>query len=119
MAKRTNHKPSLQPVAGVLKRHFTGHPVAGLITASREYPIPSRVDLERAIDELLGEFPRSRQLGIHVEYSHETLALGHLLGNHHSRVVIGPLQYEDVDVGDTLPARCLRQGLWLGKDGAI
>jgi DNA replication protein DnaC len=47
----------------------------------------------------------------------ETLNLGHLLGNHHSKVVLGPLQYEEIDVGEAEPARCVRRALWLAKDG--
>jgi hypothetical protein len=42
-----------------------------------------------------------------------------LLGNHHSRVVIGPLQYEEVDIGELLPIRCVRRALWLAKDGRL
>jgi hypothetical protein len=30
-------------------------------------------------------------------------------------VTIAPFQHEDIDVGDALPARCLRQGLWLSR----
>jgi hypothetical protein len=26
---------------------------------------------------------------------------------------IGPLRYDDIDVGEALPARCLRRALWL------
>jgi hypothetical protein len=33
--------------------------------------------------------------------------------NVHDAAVISPLQYEEVDIGKTTPARCLRQGLWL------
>jgi hypothetical protein len=108
-------KTSLQSAAAVLKRHFAGLNVANLITANREYPEPARVDLQRAIDELLPGFLRSRQLGIHAQYSHETLTVGHLLADDHSRVVIGPLQYEEVDVGEALTVRCVRRALWLAR----
>src|SRR5215471_5011758 len=30
-------------------------------------------------------------------------------------VDLGPLQYDDVDVGEVLPARCVRQALWLSN----
>jgi hypothetical protein len=115
--KKTSRPSTLPAAAGALKRHFRGVDVATLITASREYPIPARVDLQQAMDDLLPEFPGARQSGIHAEYAHETLTLGHLLGNHHSRVVIGPLQYEEVDIGDVLPVRCVRRALWLARDG--
>jgi hypothetical protein len=119
MARHTTRATGLPSAASALKRHFTGVPVEALITASREYPIPARVDLQRAVDELLPGFARAKQSGIHAEYAHETLTLGHLLGNHHSRVVIGPLQYEEVDIGEILPVRCVRRALWLARDGRM
>jgi hypothetical protein len=32
---------------------------------------------------------------------------------------LGPLQHDEVDVGDELPARCLKNGLWLARYGAL
>lgn len=115
--KAASQPVRLSPAASSLKRHFLGVDVAKLTTASREYPIPARVDLQRAIDELLPRFSAPKQFGLHVEHAHETLTLGHLLGNHHSRVVIGPLQYEEVDIGEVLPVRCVGRALWLARDG--
>ncbi len=111
----TSRRRGLETASTVLKRHFAGLDVARLITSNREYPTPARVDLQRAIDELLPQFSRGRQLGIHAEYSHETLTMGHLLANRHSPVVIGPLEYEEIDVGETLAVHCVRRALWLGK----
>jgi hypothetical protein len=115
--KSSSRSARLSPAASALKRHFTGVAMAKLITASREYPVPARVDLQRAIDELLPQFSAAKQSGLHVEHAHDTLSLGHLLGNHHSHVVIGPLQYEEVDIGEVLPIRCVKRALWLAKDG--
>src|SRR5215470_17287178 len=117
--RRNARAMSLESAASALKRHFVRLPIADIVTSSREYPIAARVDLQRAIDELLPGFSHARQLGIHAEFVHETLTVGHLLGNHHSRVVIGPLQYEEIDIGDTLAARCVRRALWLAKDGEL
>jgi AcrR family transcriptional regulator len=117
--RRGTRKTSLESAAAVFKRHFAGLNVANLITANREYPSPARVDLQRTIDELLPGFSRSRQLGIHVEYSHETLTVGHLLANLHSPVVVGPLQYDEIDVGEALTIRCVRRALWLARHGRL
>ncbi len=117
--RRGAPQAQLESAAGALRRHFGRHEVADLITANREYPIPARVDLQRAIDELLPGFPGSTQLGIHVEYAHETLTVGHLLANQHSQVVIGPLQYEEIDVGEVLAVQCVRRALWLARDGQL
>jgi hypothetical protein len=118
--KKPSSRPvRLSPAATSLKRHFAGVALAKLTTASREYPIPARVDLQRAIDELLPQFSAPKQSGLHVEHLHETLTLGHLLGSHHADVVIGPLQYEEVDLGEVMPVRCVKRALWLAKDGRL
>lgn len=102
-----------------LKRHFARRPLQDLITASRTFPITARVDVQLALDKMFAEHPKAKLLGVHTQYQHETLTIAHLLGNQHFPVVIGPLQNEEIDIGETLPARCLRQGLWLVQDGAV
>jgi len=102
-----------------LKRHFARRPLQDLITASRTFPITARVDVQLALDRMFAEHPKAKLLGVHTQYQHETLTIAHLLGNQHFPVVIGPLQNEEIDIGETLPARCLRQGLWLVQDGAV
>lgn len=57
-------------------------------------------------------------VGIHAEFGHETLTFARMSSRGHYTVFIGPLQHDEVDVGETLPARCLRHGLWLSRDGA-
>jgi len=32
---------------------------------------------------------------------------------------IGPLQHGDVNIGDPVPVRCLKNGLWLSKDHSL
>lgn len=102
-----------------LKRHFARRPLQDLITASRTFPVTARVDVQLALDKMFADHPKARLLGVHTQYQHETLTIAHLLGNQHFPVVIGPLQNEEIDIGETLPARCLRQGLWLVRDGAV
>lgn len=100
-----------------LKRHFGKRPLQDLITASRTFPVTARVDVQFALDKMFAEHPKAKLVGVHTQYQHETLTIAHLLGNQHFPVVIGPLQNEEIDIGETLPARCLRQGLWLVHDG--
>ena len=109
-------KPKVPLAATALKRHFGRRPLQDLITASRTFPITARVDVQLALDKLFTEHPKAKLLGVHTQYQHETLTIAHLLGNQHFPVVIGPLQNEEIDIGETLPARCLRQGLWLVLD---
>jgi hypothetical protein len=102
-----------------LKRHFGKRPLQDLITASRTFPVTARVDVQLALDKMFAKHPKAKLVGVHTQYQHETLTVAHLLGNQHFPVVIGPLQNEEIDIGETLPARCLRQGLWLVQDGAV
>ncbi len=112
-------KAPVSLVATALKRHFGRRPLHNLITASRTFPVTARVDVQLALDKLFAEYLKAKLLGIHAQYQHETLTMAHLMGSHHFPVVIGPLQHEEIDIGEALPARCLRQGLWLAQDAAV
>jgi hypothetical protein len=102
-----------------LKRHFGKRPLQDLITASRTFPVTARPDVQLALDKMFANHPKAKLLGVHTQYQDETLTVARLLGNQHFPVVIGPLQNEEIDIGETLPARCLRQGLLLVQDGAV
>jgi ATPase family associated with various cellular activities (AAA) len=111
-------KPALQLAEATLKRHFGKLHLHDLVTASRTFPITARVDVQQAVEKLLSTRPDAKLFGVHRQYSHETLTFANLMGNMHDPAVIAPLQYEEIDIGNLLPARCLRQGLWLsGSDG--
>lgn len=116
----TKAKKATVPLAETaLKRHFGRRPLQDLITSSRTFPITARVDVQLALDKMFAERPKAKLLGVHARYQHETLTIAHLLGNQDFPVVIGPLQNEEIDIGETLPTRCLRQGLWLAHDGTV
>jgi len=34
-------------------------------------------------------------------------------------VVVGPLQHEEIDIGESLPARCIKRGLWLARQDGL
>ena len=102
-----------------LSEHFGGIETSQIVTAARDFPITSRVDLQSALDDWFRDRPATRQLGVHMQMSHETPTLAQLLVPSPFGVVdIGPLQHDEVDVGDPAPVRCLKNGLWLSlQDG--
>ena len=102
-----------------LAKHFAGHRLERLATAARSFPIASRVDLQLAVDSFFAARAKPTLLGIHVMFGFETPTLAHLFSAGHFPVEIGPLQYDDVDVGDDTPARCLRNGLWLSSENGL
>ncbi len=116
MAK--SKKNGLPLAEAALKHHFR-KPLQDLVTSSRTFPLTARVDVQFALEKLFSQNSDAKLLGVHTQYQHETLTIAHLLGNQHFPVVVAPLQHEEIDIGETLPARCLRQGLWLAKEGAL
>jgi hypothetical protein len=72
----------------------------------QDFPPASRVDLQLALDEFFAQKHGTRRLGLNLP-DHPGLEIGiaQLLGAS-VNLDIGPLQYDDVDVGDALPARC-------------
>jgi hypothetical protein len=101
--------------ASVLREHFGEVALQDLVTATRTFPITSRVDLQRAMTRVFNEEYRARLVGVHAQYTHETLTVAHLLREENYPVLIGPLQHDEIEIGEVLPARCLRQALWLSS----
>jgi AAA+ superfamily predicted ATPase len=100
-----------------LKKHFKKSALHELVTAMREFPATARLDLQSAINEVLsGALQPQKMLGTHAPHSFETVTFSGLLVEGDSAVLVAPLQYDEVDVGEAIPARCLRQALWLCSD---
>src|SRR5262245_25329998 len=101
-------------VRSVLVEHFSSQPVDHLVTASRTYPVTSRVDVQRAFESRFNASPATHLVGVHAQFTHETLTVASLLTDGSHAAVVGPLQYEEIDIGESLPARCIKRALWLG-----
>ena len=106
---------NVQLVEDALRKHFVGYRLHQLVSASRVFPSSARVDVQNALERLLPERSGTRQYGVHRHYDHSTLTFSNLMGNAHDPAMIGPTQYEEIDIGNALPARCLRQALWLSQ----
>ena len=103
-------------VCATLAEHFGKMALHELVTATREFPLTARLDLQAALGEVLtGPLQPKKVLGIHAQYSHATVTFAQLLVDNEQPVLVAPLQYDDIDVGEAVPTRCLRNGLWLGK----
>jgi hypothetical protein len=101
-----------------LRDHFKGLELTDIVTAARDFPITSRVDVHTALDQLAGQ-RSGRLLGIHSPMNHETPTIAHLITRGPFPVDVGPLQHDEVDVGDAAPIRCLKNGLWLLRAGDV
>jgi hypothetical protein len=102
-----------------IKDHFNGIAMEEIATTARNFPLASRVDVQLAIDQFFRQRGNSTLLGIHSAIGHETPTLAHLFVRGPFPVDIGPLQHDDVDVGDQTPVQCLRNGLWLARESTM
>jgi ATP-dependent Clp protease adapter protein ClpS len=94
--------------------HFAGIPLDQLAATSRTFPGHMRADVQAGVDKLFSASPL-RFFGIHEEHRYETLSIATLSREGRNAPSITPAQYDDVDVGEGAPMKCLNNGLWLCK----
>lgn len=98
-----------------LLRHL-GVPAGEIATAARQFPITSRVDIQTGIEEILKGRSGTTLLGIVFPKHHPPPGLAELVAGSHFPIESGPLQHDDIDIGEAIPARCLKNGLWLSRE---
>lgn len=103
--------------AVMLSRHFEGLSENELTTTSRTFPVYLRVDLQRVLERLLAG--KARNVGLHARHNYETVTYASLIDARRDPVLVAPLSYEDVDIGEEQPARCLRSGLWFAEESQL
>ena len=91
--------------------HFAGIPQDQLIATSRQFPGHMRPDVQAAVDKLFSE--PLRFFGIHERHRYDTLTFGSLIRFGDVAHTIAPAQYQEVEIGEAEPVRCLDNGLWL------
>ncbi len=107
-------------VSTLLKNHFEANLLHDLVTATRVFPGTARVDVQAALDSLFtARHPALKLAGVHVSWNHETLTFSHLIAEGDHPALVGPLQYEEVELGQEQPARCLKNGLWLCAEKSV
>jgi cell division protease FtsH len=117
---RRAETPSQNLIATLIRNHF--HPVAvdDITISERQFPFRVRADLQRAIDRLFGSKTTIHHFcGVRQEYSHQDVTLAAcVVPSQHSPPVAVPPQYEEIDVGDEQPIRCLKNGIWFLQQGS-
>lgn len=95
--------------------HFAGLAHDEIIATSRQFPGHMRADVQVALDKLFSTSP-VRFFGLYEQYRYETLTYAALTKEGQHAVTISAAQYQDVDIGDSEPIKCLNNGLWLNRD---
>jgi hypothetical protein len=100
--------------AQLLRAHFGELAPEEIVTSSRTFPAYLQPDLQGALERLDGRAAEVvSQVGLHHALPYKTLEFPDLWVEGREAILVGPLQYTDVDVGDERPVRCLKTALWL------
>ena len=114
-----NHGASASRLHKRLLKHF-GVGAGDIATSARQFPITARIDVQSAVESLFSAGSGAELVGLTALNSHEGLSFAQVFGGPHSQFVeIGPLQYDEIDIGEVAPARCLRNGLWIGRENGV
>ncbi|WP_245428982.1 ATP-dependent Clp protease adaptor ClpS [Mesorhizobium sp. WSM3860] len=98
--------------------HFAGLAHDEIFATSRQFPGHMRADVQAALDKLFSISP-IRFFGLYEQHRYETLTYAALTKDGQYAVTISAAQYQDVDIGESEPIKCLNNGLWLNRDGAL
>lgn len=113
-----NHGFSGSQLQKKLLKHFSVS-ARDIATAGRQFPITARIDIQTGLESLVRQDPETKLVGLVSPNSHESLTFAQMLGGPHFYVDVGPLQYDEIDIGDPVPIRCLKNGLWMGRDKGL
>jgi hypothetical protein len=118
--KRSGRRSNVVEISKLIETFFGSGAIENLTITERKFPFRMRADLQRAITRLFDASANvSHFCGVRVQYTHEGIGLHHcIVETEHSPAVSIPPQYEEVDIGEEQPVRCLKNGLWfVEQDG--
>ena len=108
-------------ISMLIGQHFESYPLDDLTISERQFPFRVRADLQRAVEHLFDKETRVDHLsGVKSGRSYEGVTFTDLIfPDSHSPALAVPLQYEEMDIGESEPAKCLKSGLWLLTRGEL
>jgi ATP-dependent Clp protease adapter protein ClpS len=98
--------------------HFAGLAPDQIVATSRLFPGHMRADVQVALDRLFSA-PPMRFFGLYDQYRSDRLTYAALVRQGGSAVTIAAAQFEDADIGEEAPIKCLSNGLWLMREGDL
>jgi Tfp pilus assembly protein PilF len=106
-------------ISPLLQEHFQPESIDNITITERNFPFRMRADLQRAINGLFTlKTTIAHFCGVSQRFSHEALDFSGLVApSSHEPPVSVPPQYEEIDIGEAEPVRCLKNGLWLLQEG--
>ena len=104
----------------LLKKHFGEVPIDSLVVTKRLFPLHVAADLHLGLSSIFSDLPTAELTGLKVQYEHDGLSFTSLLSTQRNyAVTVGPLIYDDIEVGEGEMIACLKKGLWTGLHNSM
>lgn len=115
--ERRQKRSNVKLLTSILQDFFEDVPSDQIVVSRKVYQPRSRIDLNRAMTEIVFEHPwKSNDHGFEKKYSHEEITLGSLLSATENDTYATPIQYEEVFVGNEY-FTCFRNNLSFYSSG--
>lgn len=95
--------------------HFGPCCLEDLVITRGEFPRWMRADIQHELDAIFGEIPTHGFCGARLRGNGLDFRFPNLLEDGEEAIAVGPAVYQDIDIGEAEPARCLLRGLWLAE----
>jgi len=109
-----DRKANVIGLNSLLAAHFAPQALDELVVTRRDFPHWMRPDLQKALETLFAGLANSRFCGARLRNQDFAFRLADL-AEAGEGIVAGPAEYQDVEIGEAQPVRCLTRGLWLGE----
>ena len=103
---------------GLLAAHFAPVRLEDLVVTRRDFPHWMRPDLQKALEAFFAAAPGHRFFGARLR-GELGFRFADLVEPGAKAPAVGPAEYQDADIGETQPVRCLTRGLWLANKMAF
>jgi ATP-dependent Clp protease adapter protein ClpS len=113
-----NHKRKFKYAYEALRWHFAGLAQDEIASSTRRFPGHMRADVQAALNALFVPSP-IRFFGINERHRYETLTYAALAEDGQHAATISAAQYQDIEIGEDDPVKCLNNGLWLRREGDL
>jgi len=99
----------------MLARHFGKKDLHSLSVRERQFPMRVRADLQRAVEAFFNDGKSVRRFcSVRQDMSLQGVTFAEMITAGWIRSpVTSPPEYEEVDIGESQPVRCVKVGLWL------
>ncbi len=99
----------------LLAAHFAPVRLEDLVITRHDFPHWMRPDLQKALEAIFAAMPRHRFFGARLRGGEPWFRFADLVEPGAKAPAIGPAEYQDADIGEDQPVRCLTRGLWLSE----